>query len=242
MKRTFVTFIVFISTVFSLSAADGLEYRSKNYPDDGGLMYDGYFKDDKPVEITRYYKNERVRSVQKFDEEGNSTIKMFNENATPFAIGSYKGREKDGIWTFFSDKGKVSEVISYSNGKRDGYTVEHFEDGSIMDSVRYSNDVLDGERYQYYQNGQLMAKYSYKNGVVDGHYESYFDDGSRDVEGDYKNGQRDGIWHFYEQNGSIKEFKFKNGKCKKYDDALKKEVIESDRNPHIEEPTIENIY
>lgn len=217
------------------------EYRVKSYPD-GGVQYDGYFIGDQPVEITRYYQNSRIQSVQKFNPDGSSTINIYSEGATPFAEGAYdKEKRRTGHWDFYADGGKTIMKIDYKEGKKDGTTVLYFKDGAIMDSISYKADKLDGERTQFFQNGRKLAVINYKDGVPDGSYISYFDDGSVDRSGSYKDGQRDGEWLFYKADGTVEEYKFKNGKCKKYDDMLRKENRDSETDPHIPEPTIENL-
>jgi len=239
MKRLFILVFALSALAFYAFADGESEYRSKNYPD-GGIMYDGHFIGDRPLDVTRYYKSGRIQSVQIFDTNGNSSIKMFNENATLFAEGGYKGKNRDGVWKFYSSKGTIAALITYSNGQKDGQTIEYFESGVVLDSMNYSLDILEGERSQYYQNGQLLARFSYKGGVPNGYYVSYFDSGDKDCEGNFVDGEKDGVWKYYDASGAVTEYKFKKGKCKKFDDALKKESVDSDVNTHIAEPSLDN--
>ncbi|MCQ2350997.1 MAG: toxin-antitoxin system YwqK family antitoxin [Paludibacteraceae bacterium] len=218
------------------------EYRAKNYPDGGGLMYDGYFIGDKPVSITRYFEDGRISLLQQFDADGNSTVVMYTVGATPFAEGAYKGKERDGVWKFYSTKdGHTIMLITYNNGVKDGQYIEYFDNGVVLDSMNYSADKIEGERTKYFKNGQKLAVMNYKAGVADGHYVSYFDTGELDSEGNFKNGKRDGVWKFTQANGTVKEYKFKDGKCKKYEAEIRKEVIDSDINHHIAEPSLDDI-
>ena len=217
------------------------EYRVKSYPD-GGVQYDGFFIGDNPVEITRYYPNGRIQSVQKFNADGSSSINMYSEGATPLAVGWYDNeKRRTGHWEFYVDGGNTIMKIDYKEGMKDGVTVLYFKDGAVMDSINYKADKLDGERTQFFQNGRKLAVINYKNGVPDGSYISYFDDGSIDRSGNYKDGLRDGVWLFYNADGSVDEYKFKNGKCRKYEDMLRKENRDSETDPHIPEPTIDNM-
>lgn len=233
---------MFLLTVFAcIVNAQEQEYRSKNYPD-GGIMYDGYFIGEKPVSVTRYYVSGRVKSVQQFDASGNSTVKMFNEDATPFAEGGYNAaKERDGVWKFYSDKGGVSNIITFRDGKKDGQVIVFTASGLVLDSMNYASDILDGERVKYYTNGKKQVVFNYKAGVVDGSYESFFEDGGKALEGVFKDGKRDGVWKFYDENGSVVEYKFNKGRCKKYEDYLKKESVEADIDHHIAEPSLESI-
>lgn len=240
MKNIVLSIIALLVVSQAVFSADA-EYRSKNYPD-GGIMYDGHFIGDKPVDVTRYYRSGRVQSTQQFDGSGNCTVKMFNEDATPFAEGMYNSaKQRDGVWRFYGKNGGVANIVSFREGLRDGQTIMFSASGVVLDSMNYVSDKLDGERVKYYPNGKKMVVFNYKAGVVDGKYVSFFDDGSTDTEGAYKEGLKDGVWKFYQEDGSITEYKFKKGKCKKYEDAIKKENVESDIDRHIAEPSIENL-
>lgn len=218
------------------------EYRAKNYPDGGGLMYDGYFIGDKPVSITRYFEDGRISSVQQFDADGNSTIVIYTVGATPYAEGAYKGKKRDGVWRFFSPKdGHLVILITYKNGVKDGQYIEYFDNGVALDSMNYSADKIDGERVKCFTNGQKQAVINYRAGVLDGAYISFSDDGSKVVEGTFSVGLRDGVWRFYDNDGSVTEYKFKKGHCKKYEEFLKKESAEADIDRHIAEPSFESI-
>ncbi len=233
------TFSVILGLALSLTVmAVEPEYRSKNYPD-GGLMYDGYFIGDKPVEITRYTEGGRIKSYQKFDHEGNSTIKIYTPSATPLAEGAYVGKNRNGKWTFYStNDGTVMMTITYKNGLKEGLTELFFESGKLMETINYKNDTLDGERVQYFENGQKLAVIHYKNGMLDGTFQSFIDTGEPDSEGTFVNNKRDGVWKFYNDKGVVTEYKFKNGRCKKYEDMLKKEDMMSETDPHIPEPNL----
>lgn len=217
------------------------EYRSKNYPD-GGIMYDGYFIGDKPVSITRYYESGHVKSVQVFDTNGNSTIIMYNMGGTLFADGGYNSdKRRDGVWKFYTYKRKLSNLVTYRDGVKEGQVIVYTESGLVLDSMNFVADKLDGERVKYFTNGQKQAVINYKAGVVDGAYVSFFDDGGKVMEGTFSNGVRDGIWMFYDKDGSYKEYKFKKGRCKKFEDFLKKESAEAEIDRHIAEPSFETI-
>lgn len=240
IKKVLAIIVVTFCIVACAVAQEG-EYRAKSYPD-GGVMYDGFFIGDKPTEITRYFPNSRIQSVQKFSQDGSSTIKLYYENATPFAIGGYdKDQKRDGKWIFYGDGGYTVMTVTYKNGLKDGVSVLYFKSGVVMDSLTYTADKLNGVRTQYYDNGQKLAVIGYKNGVPDGEYISYFDTGEIDREGNYVEGKREGVWKIHKADGTIEEYKFKAGKCKKYEDMLRKEHKDSDTDPHIPEPTIDNM-
>lgn len=222
--------------LFAVSlAAAAQEHRVKNYPD-GGIMYDGYFVDGKPTEITRYTTAGKMKSHQVFDKNGDSKIEIYNDDATPLAKGSYKGKHRDGEWTFYGSNGKVSMIQNFKDSLRDGLTELFYESGEIMERLNYKNDMMDGTRTQYYPDGKEKSVLNYTGGVLNGEFKSYYGDGTTDKEGVYKNGKRDGVWKFYNEKGEVEEFKFNMGKCKKYDEMIRKASRESEKDPHIPEP------
>lgn len=217
------------------------EYRVKSYPN-GGIMYDGYFIEGKPTEITRYYESGRIQSYQKFSKDGSSTIELYNSDATPFAKGGYdSNKRRHGTWIFYGENGVMVMKATYKAGLKDGLMLLYFNSGVVMDKVYYKDDKIDGERTQFYQTGEKLAIMNYTAGILNGYYVSYFDNGDRDCEGYYKDGLRDGEWKFYNADGSIDEYKFRNGKCRKYEDMLKRENRESEIDRHIPDPSIEDL-
>lgn len=177
----------------------------KKYPD-GNIMYDGFFRDDKPAgEFKRYYEDASLKSVLVFDLTGNeASASLYYPNGLVASKGKYINQLKEGKWQFFSSTNKdvlISEAY-YSGDKRNGLSVKFYPDRTVAEKTNYVNDVRHGEWTRYYPDGTLTLKTSYVNGKLDGRFEAFFENGKPEFSGQYKNDVREGLWIIYRKDGS----------------------------------------
>ena len=78
-------------------------YWEKKTPD-GNFVYQGYFKEGRPVgEMKRYYETGELKAVMNYMED-NDTVrtKFYYNDGEPAAEGCYLGNQKEGLWTYYS--------------------------------------------------------------------------------------------------------------------------------------------
>lgn len=179
----------------------------KKYPNEA-IMYDGFFKDDKPVgELRRYFENKSLKSILVYSDKGRKAVaEIYHENGYISAKGIYIDQMKEGIWQFFSEfkNGyKVSEE-TYVHNLKNGPAFKFFPDSTIAEKTTWINDVRQGEWTRYYSSGKLFLKSYYMNGKINGKFEVWFENGSPEYSGQYKDDSRDGQWIIYNKDGSVK--------------------------------------
>jgi antitoxin component YwqK of YwqJK toxin-antitoxin module len=138
------------------------------------IIYEGYFKDDKPAgEFKRYYEDNTLKSVLNFTNNGKeASAVLYHPNGYLASKGKYVNQQKEGKWQFFSEIIKdylISEEI-YLHNVRNGLTVRFYPDSSIAEKINYVNDVRQGEWTRYYPKGPMLLKSNYKNGNIDGKF------------------------------------------------------------------------
>jgi hypothetical protein len=112
IKHLALSVIIFL-TCFSLSAqenrtdASGLKQGPwiKKYAN-GNILYQGAFKDDKPVgEFKRYYEDGTPKAVLSYDESGlKAGAVFFHPDGKRAAEGTYIDKKKEGVWKYYSAK------------------------------------------------------------------------------------------------------------------------------------------
>lgn len=179
----------------------------KRYPNKS-IMYEGNFKDGHPVnEFKRYYKDNTLRSLLIFSNDGKEAIGTFyHPNGYLSSKGLYINQKKEGKWQFYSEyiKDYLISEDQYIGNKRNGLSIKYYPDSTIAEKVNYVNDIRQGEWLQYYPSGAICLKSNYLNGKINGKYEVWFENGQIQFSGQYKNDTRDGKWHIYNEDGTLK--------------------------------------
>jgi antitoxin component YwqK of YwqJK toxin-antitoxin module len=179
----------------------------RKYPN-GSILYDGFFKDNHPVnEFRRYYENGTIMSVLIYSADGTGAdATIFHPNGNVSSKGKYLNQKKEGKWQFFSavTKGYLISEEQYSENLRNGPSLKYYPDSTIAERVSYVNDVRQGEWVQYYPNRTVCLKSNYLNGKINGKYEVWFENGTIQFSGQYNNDTRDGIWYIYTNDGKLK--------------------------------------
>ncbi len=204
-------------TVFNQTDSKGLKmgHWKKYYPN-GNLMYQGFFKDDRPVgEMKRYFESGNLKAIMVFNEKADySSVRIFYEDGTLASDGFYADSRKDSIWNYYSyyDK-ELKSRETYKNGLKNGFSYEYYPGGSCFEKTEWKNNLKDGIREQYYEDGSVRLRANYSNDKLTGHYLAFYSNGRPMVTGQYENDRKEGIWVYYNENGSVnQEISFSAGK------------------------------
>ena len=177
----------------------------KKYPD-GNILYDGYFKNDKPAgEFKRYYEDNTLKSLLVFSPDGTEAeATLYYRNGFTASTGKYVNQLKEGKWQFFSptSKGLLISEEEYSGNRKNGPAVKYYPDGKAAEKLYFKNNVRHGECLKYYPDGTLNLKTYYTDGKLNGSFEAFFENGNPEMTGQYKNDLREGVWVIYKKDGS----------------------------------------
>src|SRR5690606_6083048 len=98
-------------------------YWKKKDEKTGKLLYEGEFKDDKPVgKFKYYYPNDSVKAIITFRSGGPASYaRLYHPTGKRMAEGKYKAPEvKDSVWTYYDETGILLSRETFVNGKREG--------------------------------------------------------------------------------------------------------------------------
>lgn len=186
----------------------------KKYDTKGKLLYEGEFKNDKPLGTFKYYyPNDSVKAIMNFKLEGKIAYsKLFHMNGKRMGEGKYINEEKDSVWLFFDEAGILISKDNYKLGKKNGSSIVYLPDGNIAEERLFKDNLMNGPFKQYFGPGKVRAIGKYINGELDGKCTHYYPNGVEVAVGFYVLGKKNGPWIYRNENGAVKEKElFKNG-------------------------------
>jgi antitoxin component YwqK of YwqJK toxin-antitoxin module len=122
--------------------------------------------------------------------------------AVPFFKELYLDNQKQGLSSYYNNKGELERMIRYKDGKKQGLTRE-FINGILQIVYKYHNDFLIDREFinqtdtkgmkqgvwrEYFDNDNIKTEENYKNGVLNGFYREYNQAGKMLVSRFYENG------------------------------------------------------
>lgn len=191
--------LVFI--VIDGKAGEITRIGEKMYYENGKLMYEKHFKDDKPSgEWSYYYDNGQLHTSGTFhtgDSNDNGTgWKFYDKDGKEF-VSQYDSMR---ILQYTSDHRPLSVAYYLDNDE----TRYQFNDNYTINAHgMVHNGLKEGPWEFFYANGQKMLEARYINGIENGAYISYRENGIPFFRGFYINGQRANTWEFYDEEGNL---------------------------------------
>ena len=190
-----------VFTVVDGKGGEMTRVGEKMYYENGNIMYEKHFKDDKPTGQWCYrYDNGQLHASGTFlsgDSNDHGTAWVFYDRDGKEFVEDYDSMR---VLQYAADRRPIS--VSYYVGKtetryqfNDNYTINAH--GVVVDGKK------DGPWLFFYANGQTMLEARYTDGVENGAYVSYRENGVPYFRGFYINGQRANIWEFYDEHGNL---------------------------------------
>lgn len=216
MKYISIFFILFlgisyaqVNQVDAKGLKQGLWY--KNFPGTKIHMYEGTFKDDKPVGIFKYhYESGSVKAI--VDNKPNSKlsmVKMYFENEALMSEGCYWDQKKDSVWINYNERGELVSAESYIDDKLNGkkiiyYLNDQIEAGkmNVLSMTNYVNDIKDGAYKEFYPTGKVKMTGNYISGERFGEWVEYYNTGQVMTRVRYKRDLLHGWAYYYDKNGT----------------------------------------
>jgi antitoxin component YwqK of YwqJK toxin-antitoxin module len=171
-------------------------------------MYEGTFKDDKPVgEFKRFNTDNSLKSILIYSSDSREADATFYyPNGFISSEGKYIDQMKEGKWKFYSSEinGCLINEETYAKNKLNGFSLKFYTDSTLAEKLQYSDGIKKGEWLQYHPNGKIFLKAIYVNGLLEGKFDTWYEDGNPHYSGVYKNNLRKGKWKIYLENGALK--------------------------------------
>ncbi len=175
-----------------------------------------FFKDDKPVNVSRTWNESgKLKAIVTFDKQNSKRAYgiSYYENGKVMAKGIYMNQMKDSVWMYYGENDSVKSIEVYKNGKPDKTWSVYYENGKLAEETSYLNGKKEGLHKEYNEDGVLIFEMPYKSNNAEGVSKLYYRNGKVRTTGAYKNGLRQGKWLQYDMNGILlKEVNYINGK------------------------------
>lgn len=240
MKNYLLVFFVFSAVVLDAQTIDASGkkqgYWKKKDEKTGKLLYEGEFKDNKPVgTFKHYYSGDTAKKAVTYYKDGGKiayTSLYHQRTGKIMAKGKYINELKDSVWNFYDEAGVLISKDVYKLGKKEGKCLVFLPDGSLAEEKNFKNDVPEGPFKQYYDGKLVKGEGKYVNGKLDGKVSYYYPSGKFAATGIYKNGNKEGVWLYNESDGKLKDKElYRNGvqvKGKEAEEYFKKSKTSGD--------------
>jgi len=228
MRKIFLNFlwvIFFVSLIpfhAQVTDAQGRKqgYWKKKDEKTGKILYEGEFKDDKPVgKFIHYYPGDTVRRAVMYYYDGGriAYANLYHQTTGKImAQGKYVNEKKDSVWTYYDEGGIMISKETWKEGMKEGKSFVYLDDGQIVEECSYKNDKKHGPYKQYYPDKRIKCEGTYENGEKHSKFTWYYPDGKIYQVGNYINGKPEGVFLIFEKDGKIKEKQvFANGQLLK---------------------------
>ena len=168
--------------------------------DNGRLLYEGHFKDGKPVgEWKRYHPGGQLKALIEYRGDTAFT-QIFDVWHKKLTEGNYVNRQKQGVWKIFKNNVCVADE-QYLDGVKNGVAHRYFDSGEVMEESSWKNGKQSGDYQVFYKNGQAYIQSKMLDGKRHGMFLVFYQNGQPEREAEYKNGLRHGEWKFYSAEG-----------------------------------------
>lgn len=188
----------------------------EEYPD-GTTRYEAEFHEGEPVGMMTRYFDTGIKSAEMYFDtvRGRCFTRMFYENGKLAAEGWFVNREKDSVWTYYSEyDGSVRIREPYEDGSLNGTVRNYYPDGGVSEEIGWRKDEKSGDWNQFYENGALRLSGSYRRDMLNGGYEVFYPDSTLKIKGIYKDDQSHGTWVYFDEAGNeVYSIEFDEGKA-----------------------------
>lgn len=170
--------------------------------DNGRLLYEGYFKDDKPVgEWKRYHPGGQVKAIIEYKGDTAYT-QLFTVWRKKVAEGSYVNQQKEGVWKIYKNNQLVADE-EYKHGLKNGISHRYYNTGEVMEEKQWINDKEDGNYKIFFKSGEPYMQCKMKLGMRHGLFLVSYENGREELVAEYRNNLRHGEWKYFDKEGNL---------------------------------------
>jgi antitoxin component YwqK of YwqJK toxin-antitoxin module len=189
-------------------------YWKVYYPNSKHLEYEGFFKDDKPQGLFKYYyEHDTIKAKLDFKKDGKvAYATLYHINGKIMAKGKYLEQKKDSVWEFYNEMGQLLNRENYLQGQRHGLSITYYDSGKVYQKIQYILNKKHGYFIEYFPDKKIKGMGYYKDDLAEGYFVYYDPNGIRVGLITYEKGIRNGPTVIKELDGKIKEKAlYKNG-------------------------------
>jgi antitoxin component YwqK of YwqJK toxin-antitoxin module len=170
--------------------------------DNGRLIYEGNFKNDKPVgEWKRYHPGGQVKAIIEYKGDTAYT-QLFDVWRKKVAEGNYVNQQKEGVWKIYKN-GQLTADEEYKHGVKNGKSHQYYDTGEVMEEKEWVNEKEDGDYQVFYKSGEPYMQCKMKLGMRHGLFLVSYENGRQEMVAEYRNNLRHGEWKYFDKEGNL---------------------------------------
>ncbi len=196
------SFRIYKGDTINVTDKNGLKQGTwRRYYESDTLFTETRYKGGKPVGATRtYYPNGKRKAV--VTHNGNqSAMTGYHDNDSIMVTGTYVNLEKDGLWKYYDEDGRLTAEESYASGKKHGTWKIYYASGQPAEVSTWKDGRLEGPMKQFFENGKTKFAAVNENGSFEGRCSMFHPNGQVWFIGQYRNGLRNGQWIYNNEKG-----------------------------------------
>lgn len=179
---------------------------------DGSKIFEGEFKDGLEVgTFTYYYSDGTVRLRNTFLVPGRYCAhEAYNRDGKLIARGFFNQKNRDSVWTFYNEEGRLLKLAGYRMGIKQGPHIVFDANGDTVEFTNWADNRRDGRWWKRIgKKGYITGHY--KNGRMQGNVKEYDDEGRMVRDGNYVNGEKEGRYRYFDEKGVTVDEQWQNG-------------------------------
>ncbi len=207
--------------------------------DNGRLLYEGQFKDGKPVgEWKRYHSGGQLKAQIEYRGDTAFT-QLFDVWKNKLAEGAFVNEQKEGLWKIFNQNRLIADE-SYTAGVKNGEAHRYYDSGEVMEVAHWQNGEQDGDYQVLFKSGEPYLQCKMKASMRNGLFLVYFENGRQELVAEYQNNLRNGDWNYYTSDGELRytlhyqQGKILNPQVRDSVDNLQMQELEKNRDVLID--------
>jgi len=204
MRLIIILFVLFPLLSFSQvnqTDANGLKqglWQKKQ--DNGQLIYEGRFKNDKPVgEWKRYHPGGQLKALIVYTGDTART-QIFDVWHKKLAEGAFINKQKEGVWKIYKNNRLVADE-TYQNGQKNGISHRYYTSGEMMEEKQWRHNKEEGNYQCFFKNGKSYMQCKMQKGQRNGIFIASYPDGTQQLLASYKDNLRHGEWKYFNKKG-----------------------------------------
>ena len=206
--KTRIIFLALVCIGFACNAQNKIDnqgHRQGHWvktDKDGSRIFEGDYVDGKETGTFNYYYPDGTLKIRNtYTIPGRYCHhEAYDEKGHLLATGFYNQKNRDSVWHFYNEDGKLLKVAGFKMGVKQGAHIILDASGDTAEISTWNDNHRHGRWWKRIgQKGYITARY--ENGLMQGRLVEYNDNGQMIREGFYKDGQKDGTYRYYE-NGT----------------------------------------
>ena len=169
---------------------------------DGSRIFEGEFVDGKETGTFNYYYPDGTLKIRNTYTIPGRYCKheAYDNEGHLLATGYYDQKNRDSVWHFYNEQGKLVKQASYRMGIKEGTHIVFTSNNDTAEISTWKDNRRHGRWWKRIgEKGYITGRY--EEGLMQGRLVEYDGEGRMVREGFYKNGAKSGSYRYYE-NGT----------------------------------------